>query len=446
MRKNIIQASVVAALLAASMPAAAVSYGAFDPRSLAMGGVGVASGSGGNAGFINPGLLGINQEYDGFTLELPMLYGRAADPDDLITAADDFNTADYVGTFSDALDQLNISVAQVQADSNVINQPGFQTRVEDEKEAVSEASRGLLGGLKSMSGKPIIGEAAAGFVIALPSKTVGLSFQARTRLAGGGIAEYTDEDDTNLNDILNQVDAIDVADDTTYVGIENIADTASTTQLTSNLQTRIAVISEVGISIAREFTVAGHDVSVGITPKYVQINLYHFGFFGNELDQAEIELSDGEKIYTDMNLDFGMAKDFGNGWKMGFAVNNLLSKEYETQPNSVQMASETVSIGPQARLGVAHSNEWVTVAVDADLNAADPIGYEAETQYVGIGAELDIFDTLQLRLGYRSNLKDADTSVPTVGLGLSPFGLHIDIAVSGNENELSAAGQLGFRF
>ncbi len=446
MHNKLVQTSMAVAILMASMPAAAVSYGAIDPRSLAMGGVGVASGNGGNAGFVNPALLAIDQEYDGIALELPILYGRVADPDDLITAADDFNTADYVGKFSDAVDQLNLSVDEVALNSSLVNDLAFQLRVDNEKDAVSAASRNLLKGLATMSGKPLIGEAAAGFVVALPSKTLALSLQARGRLGGGGIAEFTDTDKTNLNDILDQVDAIDVADETTYDNIENIADEASTTQLTSNLQTRFAAIAEVGLSIAREVSISGHKFSVGITPKYVQINLYHFGFYGNELDNAEPQITDGEQTYTDINVDFGLAKDFGNGWKMGFAVNNLLSKEYETKPNSDQMTPEILSIGPQARLGVAHSNEWVTVAIDADLNAADPIGYEAETQYVGIGAELDIFDTVQLRVGYRSNLKDSDTSVPTVGLGLSPFGLHIDVAVAANQNEISASTQLGFRF
>ncbi len=110
------------------------------------------------------------------------------------------------------------------------------------------------------------------------------------------------------------------------------------------------------------------------------------------------------------------------------------------------MNASSIKIGPQARAGVSHQTEWVTVALDADLNSAEPVGYESATQYVGIGAELDIWDTVQLRVGYRHNLEDSDTSVPTVGIGLSPFGIHIDLAAAANDNEVAVSGQLGFRF
>jgi hypothetical protein len=80
----------------------------------------------------------------------------------------------------------------------------------------------------------------------------------------------------------------------------------------------------------------------------------------------------------------------------------------------------------------------------------DPVAFEKPTQYASIGAELDVYDTLQLRLGYRTNLSVSDSAVASVGLGFSPFGVHLDIAAMANpsdpEKEAGAALELGFYF
>ena len=52
----------------------------------------------------------------------------------------------------------------------------------------------------------------------------------------------------------------------------------------------------------------------------------------------------------------------------------------------------------------------------------------------------------QLRAGYRANLSNSDRSVTSAGIGFSPFGVHVDLAVAGNDNEVGIAAQVGFRF
>jgi hypothetical protein len=80
----------------------------------------------------------------------------------------------------------------------------------------------------------------------------------------------------------------------------------------------------------------------------------------------------------------------------------------------------------------------------------DPVAFENPTQYAAIGAELDIFSTLQLRLGYRTNMSVADADMVSVGFGLSPFGIHLDIAAMANpsdpEKEAGVALETGFYF
>jgi hypothetical protein len=139
---------------------------------------------------------------------------------------------------------------------------------------------------------------------------------------------------------------------------------------------------------------------------------------------------------------------------VGLVAKNLISKEYETEsnPNTATglTTKTTVSLDTQFRAGISHSTEWTVVAVDLDLMENDPVAFEKPTQYASVGAEFDLFDTLQLRAGYRTNLSMSDASVVSAGIGLSPFGLHLDIAAMANpsdpKKEAGAALELGFYF
>ena len=418
MRKSILNTAMASSLVLFSVQAGAASLISIDPRSFAMGGVGVASGTSANAGFVNPALLAAAQDKEDFSVEFPIIYGRLADPDDLVEAVDDIAEDDLVSEFDQALDAFNAAPLV-----NRVSGP--------EKTALINATRDLIGALESVSDKALLGEGGAAFVVGIPSKEWGVSVQAAGWVVGGGFAKFTDEDAVFFNGVVDQLEANDPA---------IILNPVDTDTMNSYVEGRLGAIMEFGVSFAREFNVAGENVAFGVTPKYVEVATYDYQFVGNELDSADINVDEGEKTYSDFNVDFGVAKDFENGWKGGLVVKNLISQEYET------VRGNKIEIAPQARAGISHQNEWVAVAFDADLNAADPVGFESETQYIGLGAELDIFDTAQLRLGYRHNLKDSDTSVPTVGIGLSPFGVHIDLALAANDDEVAFSGQLGFRF
>ncbi|MEK9711486.1 MAG: hypothetical protein VW258_02865, partial [Thalassolituus sp.] len=66
-----------------------------------------------------------------------------------------------------------------------------------------------------------------------------------------------------------------------------------------------------------------------------------------------------------------------------------------------------------------------------------------------IGGELDAFGWAQLRAGYRTNLA-GDNNVVSLGAGVSPFGVHLDLALMADiakpEKEFGAAMEFGFYF
>ena len=101
-------------------------------------------------------------------------------------------------------------------------------------------------------------------------------------------------------------------------------------------------------------------------------------------------------------------------------------------------------------MGISHQTSWTKVAVDLDLTENDPVAFEDPTQYAAIGAEFNLFRTLQLRAGYRANLAGTDQDIVTAGIGLSPLAIHLDIGVMANasdpEKEAGIALEFGVEF
>lgn len=401
------------AMTTIATPALAAPWGLADPRVLGMGGTSVASGDSANAALTNPALLAAPSARDNFALSLP-IGARVADPDELLDAVDDFSDAEPIDAFRNALNAFN-------ADTS-----------EDElANAAIDAGNELIRQLRNLDNKRLQAEANAALVIGSPGERLGFSVYADGYLTGGTISQVTEEDIGAIQDVINALDGIDPVND-------------PTTGLTSSVEARFATVVETGVALATRLESLG-GIAIGVTPKYMQVRTYDYSFSGDELDDADIELEDGERKDSDFNLDIGIAKEWDNGWIAGFAVHNVLEQKYRTARDN------TVKIEPQARVGVAHRGEKLTVALDLDLTEIDTIGFGGgTTQNVMIGAELDLWRALRLRLGYRHNLGDVppgeEEGVASAGIGLRLFGATIDAAVAGNSDEITAAARLGLTF
>jgi len=432
MSQRILQATVCGILFAAAGSTAAAPFSSFEPRSFGMGGTGVASGTSANAGFFNPSLLAAAHEEEDFSLEFPIIGARIADPDELIDAVDDFDNGNYIDSFDTAREAIDAA-----------NTANNAAALEAARQPMIDATNNLITGLRTLNNKALIAELEAGLMIGIPSKKYGASLYLRGWVVGGTQAAISSDDLGFLEGVSNSLDTLSVTSD--LIGDPD---------LRSAIDARFAGISEVGLSLAREFNIGGHDIAIGITPKYVSVETYDFRF-GDEsdptttsLDDADIDLDTGKLEDSGVDLDIGIAKDFGNGWKAGFVAKNLIGQEFKTVRDNL------FELKPQYRAGVSHQTEWTTVAFDLDLIENDPIikdrvtglGFDKETQYAAVGAEFDAWDTVQLRVGYRHNMSDSDTSIATAGLGLSPFGVHIDVAGAASADEVALSMQLGFRF
>jgi hypothetical protein len=229
-------------------------------------------------------------------------------------------------------------------------------------------------------------------------------------------------------------------------------------ELTSLVHVVAIAISELGLTLSRNFNIAGEDIAIGITPKLQTIKTFNYAAIVEDDEIDEEAIKDTEQDFSDFNIDAGIAYQFGadKQWQAGLVAKNLLSKEYEAESNNIGTAGNpetlktTISLDTQFRGGISHTTDWTVVAVDIDLMENDPVAFEAPTQYASIGAELELFDLFQLRGGYRTNLSASDASIVSAGLGFSPFGVHIDLAAMVNpsdpEKEVGAAFELGFYF
>ena len=387
----------------------AAPFGSFDPRSMAMGGTGVASGTSANAAFFNPALLSTANKDEDFSLEFPIVSIRIADRDDFLDNLDTFQNSNSIDSFSSAINAFNTAATPAA------------------KALVVSTGNTLLTGLGTLSNRDLEVEVLAGATVGIPGKKFAASVFVAGRATGGMLLDITTNDLGRIQAVLDQLAANNLA---------SIVD--PTTNLTSVVLGRGAAVAEVGIALAKEFEFFG-GVGVGMTPKFQKVDTFDYAL---NIETADITLDEGKKSYNSVNFDIGVGKDFKNNWKAGAVIKNLLPKTYTTSLNN------KLETKPQVRVGATHQTSWSVVSMDLDLLKNDPIasGFGTPTQYAGIGVELDAFDLFQVRLGYRHNLSDSDTSVVTAGLGLSPFGVHIDVGVMGNSNEVALGVQTGFRF
>ncbi|MDH5257335.1 MAG: hypothetical protein OEX07_04990, partial [Gammaproteobacteria bacterium] len=102
------------------------------------------------------------------------------------------------------------------------------------------------------------------------------------------------------------------------------------------------------------------------------------------------------------------------------------------------------------RIGTSYQNNWVTAGIDLDLTRNDSAVSGEESQYLALGAELDVW-LAKLRLGYRANLASDNNNTVSAGLGLYLFGLNVDAAVAFGEgetgpNDINAGLQVGLQW
>ena len=380
--------TLAATLLLCSTVAFALPFSSFDTRSMAMGGAGVAVGSADVAPLFNPALLSVSKESDKFSLILPTIGIRAADPDNLLDSIDKFQSGNYVNNLTNSITTLNnaIAVNDFAAMRAAATTVGATTLP-----AVSNQ-------LATLSNKPITIDGGAATVVSLPSRKLGFAFYANGVVSTGGLFLYKDK--ATLDNLALHASCLSTAADatamdacnTTYGGGSNPNFNTSTLQ--SGINFRGVTLGEIGFSISRQFTFTNREIALGISPKIIKATLFDVPINVNNSKQINLTGADYTAEYNIMNFDLGAAKIHDNGWRTGLVIKNIIPYTLEFKnaptPGATPVPNgNTVKISPQARFGISHATSWSTAALDVDLTRNNPAGLEKATQYISLGGELN---------------------------------------------------------
>lgn len=360
---------------------AATTY--MEARNDAMGGTGAASSHYGTAAFANPALLTHFGASDDFSLILPSVGAQVSDPDHLQNGVDDVK--DAWDRYDDEVSGGNVS-------------PG--------------TAADLRSQLTKFKNTHASAQANVGVVATVPNSVVPFALMVKSwgTATVDGKVQYLD----------------DVASG------KIIPTDADRDALTSRAYGRAAVVSDVGVAMAREFESNGFKYSVGVTPKYQRVDLFNYNVTVQNYDSHDFRSSDYRNTTTGFNADIGLAADLNANWTLGMVVQNIVPRSIDTK--EVNGLKETFKIRPQATAGASWHNSLVTTALDVDLTPASGFTSDKKRQFASLGAEFNAWQWAQLRAGYRQNMTSSEGSAFTVRIPMIP------VSDSGDFDRASRAG------
>ncbi len=396
MKYSLLAASVL------SLTTMSANASSFDTRSFAMGGIGVSSADYLTAPFHNPALAARYHKSDDFGVLLPSV-GVAVQ-----------GSEDTIDNFSDTLDIVQ--------DYNDLVASGIQS-LDDAQQVIDQ--------LSSLQGDSATLRAGTGMAVALPNQLISVNMYAKSYL-DAVISTKVDQADLDINNYI----------------------TGSYAPQSSGNLIGVAV-TEVGVALARSQELGDGNIYYGVSPKVQNIQAINYTANMDNFETDDIFEDQYVNSDTFFNMDLGVAYSFNNGVSLGFVAKNLFNQELDTV--NFQSVQGTYHLNTIYTASASYANSWLTLGVDADLNAAKRFEQSTglafdkssdDTQMVGVGAEFNAFNWAQLRVGYKMDLQDNMEDEITAGIGLVPFEVwHIDLSASyAGDHQFGASVQTYFTF
>ncbi|ELN9420510.1 MULTISPECIES: conjugal transfer protein TraF [Enterobacter cloacae complex] len=401
MNNKLLTQSLIAAGLIAAIPYASASSNGFDARSSAMGGVGVASAHFGAAPLTNPALLATSREQDKISLIAPSIGAQASDPANLIDGFDDVTTAW----------------------DNLENALGSGNE--------AEAAGKLADSVAGLAGEHANANLGLSMVLAVPDDELPVALSVNSWAKGHARALVSQSDLDYLDDVAKGI-IIPGKDDLD--------------KLTSRAEGMAALVTEYGVTVAHPFTLGELPVGVGITPKIQRIETWNYNVAINNYDSSDLRDGNWQHQTMSANIDAGFFASVTPEWMVALSAQNLFENKVKTREiNGYQPA---FIIRPELTAGTAWNNERVTLSADIDLTPVSNFQYVDKNQYAAFGAELRAADWVQLRAGYRLDMRGNDRRIVTGGVGLSAGeAMQFDLtAMAGRDRTIGGVAQFTFHF
>ncbi|WP_455207535.1 conjugal transfer protein TraF [Kaarinaea lacus] len=404
----------------------AVPFGTFDPRSLAMGGAAVASGTSANAAYYNPALLSMYKTRKEIGRNsrfiFPTVTARAAEA---------------------VVDNLDIKDENLEQDLvNAIN--AFNQNMNSQTaQSVLNAATDLNSRLDQLIDGPVHADANVGMILGIGHKHEGGSIIINRRGVSTGAIENFSSDLALLEDYVEAMQFIETNGAAGVAHPELFNPDGTLIDQTGNLASigngSGLDITEVGMAVSKEFRILGRDIAIGITPKILRVITYDFTADAatGQTDSVKDENED-----WDMNLDIGFAHQINSQWRAGLIFKNVRSLSFTTS-----LGTE-IKLDPQVRAGLAYDSPWGLYAVDMDVIENDPVGYGSPSQLLSLGGEWKPKRWFQLRAGISRNMKGVgNNSDPVFSAGVRwDFGGILDLTYAQGASEVAYGLQLGYQF
>jgi len=207
-------------------------------------------------------------------------------------------------------------------------------------------------------------------------------------------------------------------------------------------------IIEIGLPMGTEFSLAGMQLSLGVTPKYVQVDVIEYNESILTATIDDIQDAESEDLGSFTTVDAGAVLSVIDTFRIGFVAKNLIEETKYTTGQNNGGNPTAINIETQYRVGAAFDGGFFTLAADMDLNERKPIAFENPSQSFSVGAEFDAFSIAQLRAGYQKNMASGATDPDLLSLGVGFWlGFNLDVAVVvGEDSSYGAFIQSGFHF
>lgn len=406
-----------------SSPAYTDGYGIFDSRGLALGGAGVAIGNADSGHFYNPALTAFHQGHEDRTRDgshsLHVIL--AAVSDGAQTAADAI-TDDLEARLSNAIDDLNDVPTPATARAGI------------------QAAQDLEKAMRHLDGKNINADGYLGYSISVPGDMEGGAFFVGSRLIGRGIANIESADFQLMQDYVEALEFIESGGTRGQEHPELRDAQGRFTDPSKNIQSSARgtglLVSELGISAAKQYAIWGHSVAFGAAPKAVYLRIFDESW---QVVDGEFTSLGENRTEVYFNLDLGAAVTLAEHWRVALAIKDVRSKTVWTE------AGDRIQLQPRPRLGLAYVSDALDVGLDVDLDQTPDPQDLTSRQDISLGIEYRL-STLALRLGYRHDLESSVGDQVSAGLGWRIHSLLLDVAyIQGDAGE-GAGLRLGWAF
>lgn len=425
---------LIAIILFAYSSAAISGYRTFlDPRSMAMGGTGVAASTKFNASYHNPALIAFN---------------RGEKPDKIYISTSlgirEIYNYDLEGDIQEYLDQDFVT----KMDDLAGNRAAI-----DELESTARAYDSYMSSINLNSYRS---DETAAFNLLVDTRPVTMNFYAR-------------QDTRKITTIVYEDQGLALDK------VQELRETGGTRkfedELISGVNDTLFELSEFGVTVATTDVITYNmPISWGYTAKLFEMRGSHIRTSFEEYDLTSPPTPEISRGLLEWNFDIGFSMlltdhfiqdQFGldgwwleGEWIVGFVGMNLLPTDFTPlfrSRDTFKYPGTKRSIQALYQLGIAHYREDYMFTIDLDIEEREIYSFEGFTRYLSVGGEYFWRKDFHLRGGLRLNTADIhgagqDRHLFTGGFIYNPGQFSIEGGFVLNDTEVGGSVGLGLAF